>query len=118
MKRLLFLLAILALGIGAYFLLRDDGVLEQVTEARVEAALLGNGVPADMAGCMAPRLTDRLSIVQLRRLERMAPQEGEPAIPPSTDAALERLRRVDDQQAVEQLVRVAAGCGVELMFGG
>lgn len=118
MRNILILLAVLGIGVGAYFLLRDDGVIEQVTEAQVESALLANGLPAPMAECMAPRLTDRLSINQLRKLQRMAPQEGEGALPTSTTQALERLRRVDDDEAVEQLVRTGTTCGIELMMGG
>lgn len=121
MRKLLILIAILAIGVGAWFVLRDDGVLEQVTEARVEQALLANGVPANMSECMAPRLVDRLSIGQLRKLERLAPEAGEERIPTSTGAAMARLRRVDDREAVEQVVRVAGGCGLEIgleMFGG
>ena len=87
MRNIIILLAVLGIGVGAYFLLRDDGVLEQVTEAQVESALLANGVPAVMAECMAPKLTDRLSINQLRKLQRIAPQEGEGALPASTDEA-------------------------------
>ena len=118
MRNIIILLAVLGIGVGAYFLLRDDGVIEQVTEAQVESALLANGVPAVMAECMAPKLTDRLSINQLRKLQRIAPQEGEGALPASTDEALERLRRVDDDEAVEQVVRSATSCGIELMLGG
>lgn len=119
MGRLLAMLVILALIFGAaWYLLRDDGVVDQVTEARVEAALLGNGFPEPMAACMAERLVDRLSINQLRKLERLAPQEGESPIPLSTGQAMARLRRVDDRQAVETLVTVGGGCGFDLMIGG
>lgn len=102
------------IGLGAWFLLRDDGVVEQVTEARVAEVLIDNGVPPVMTQCMAPRLVDRLSISQLRALERIAPQDGEGAVPTTTDAALDRFRRVDDREAVEQLVLVAGGCGIEI----
>lgn len=117
MKRLLiWLLVLAALAIGAWVLLRDGGVVEQVTEERVEEALLANRVPAPLAGCMAPKLVDRLSIAQLIKLERMAPQEGESRLPTSTDEALDRLRRVEDDEAVEQLVRTGTSCTVELLI--
>ena len=115
MRRLLIFLLVLAIGIGAYFVLRDDGVLEQVTEERVESALVANGVPQNFAECMAPRLTDRLSIPQLIKLERMAPQEGEDRLPSSMGEAMGRLRRVDDREAVEQVVIVGGTCGAEMM---
>ena len=117
MLRGLFILGLaIVLGGGAWFALRDDGVLEQVTAARVEQALLDNRVPEPMAACMGPRLADRLSISQLRALERAKPQAGESTIPLSTGEAMARLRRVDDREAVEQVVLVAGGCGFDMML--
>ena len=121
MRRLVILLIVFAVGLAAYYVLRDDGMLEQVTEERVEEALLANSVPAPMATCMAPRLVDRLTIQQLLKLERFAPEEGESRVPMSTGEAMARFRRVDDREAVEQLVIVAGRCGIEMgmeMFGG
>ncbi len=119
MKRALMLLLIVAaLGAAAWYLLREDGVVEQVTEARVENALLANGVPPPLADCMAAKLTDRLTIAQLVRLERLAPEDGEDAVPTSGDEALERLRRVEDDEAVTALVRTAGSCGFELLMQG
>ena len=40
-------------------------------------------------------MTDRLSINQLRKLQRIAPEDGESAVPLSTSEALDRLRRVE-----------------------
>ena len=119
MLRGLFILArAVVLGGGAYFVLKDDGVLEQVTADRVEQALLDNRVPAPMAACMGERLADRLTISQLRALERAKPQEGESTIPLSTGEAMARLRRIEDREAVEQVVVTAGGCGFELMLQG
>ena len=117
MRFILILVGVFSLGVLATWLvMRDDGVLEQVTAARIEQALLDNRVPPAMAECMAPRLADRLKISQLRALERAAPQEGETAIPLSTGEAMARLRRIEDRDAVEQVVRVAGGCGFDLMM--
>jgi len=110
MNRLIIMLLVLAIGIGAYFVLRDDGLLEQVTEARVEQALLANGVPEELASCMAPRMVDKLSIAQLLKLERLAPEEGEGSFPGGPGEALARLKRVDDNEAVGVLVQAGAGC--------
>lgn len=115
MRSILILLLVFLIGVGAWFLLREDGYLEQVTAERVEQALLDNGMPANMAECMGPRLVDRLSLAQLRKLERIAPEEGESAIPTTSDEAMTRLRRVDDPEAVEQMFLTAGGCGFELI---
>ncbi|MEQ8771473.1 MAG: hypothetical protein RIC51_01360, partial [Erythrobacter sp.] len=68
MRLLAILVAIVVIAAGAWLVLREDGVLEQVTAARVEDALVANGMPAPMAECMGERLVDRLTIGQLRRL--------------------------------------------------
>lgn len=116
MRFLTILIVVFAIGLGAWFLLRDEGVVEKVTEVRVEQVLLANGVPPRMADCMADRLVDRLSINQLRKLERAAPQDGETSVPISTDDALARIRRVDDEAAVEQVVINATRCGAEALL--
>lgn len=118
MKWVIALLLVCAGVAGGYLLFSRDGVVEQVTEARVEQALLNNGLPVPMAECMAPRLVDRLTITQLRKLERFAPQEGEGSVSSSTGEALGRLRRVDDREAIETVVTVAGGCGFDLMMQG
>lgn len=112
------LVAILLLGAGGWFVFRDGGLLNHVTEERVADALLLNGVPVPMAECMAPKLTERLSIGQLRSLEKLAPLEGEERMPSSLSGALERLNRVEDSEAVKQLAVVSARCGSESLLRG
>ncbi len=115
MKKLLVLIILVAaLAGGAWFLLRDDGLVEQVTEERIEAALIEKGAPPQLAGCMAGRMVDRLSLLQLKKLERLRAQEGESGIPISPGDLLARIRRVDDPEAVEQLASAAALCSLGL----
>ncbi|MEL6528616.1 MAG: hypothetical protein AAGK01_06020 [Pseudomonadota bacterium] len=111
------LVAIVLLAIGGWLVFRDGGLLNQVTEERVEDALIAKGVPVSMAACMAPKLTDRLSISQLRKLEQLGPEQGESRLPGSPGEALERLRRVDDPEAVEALAVVGTRCGVDSLLG-
>ena len=61
-----------------------------------------------------PRMAERLTPQQLRKLERVAPEEGEGRLPRNAGEALARIRRVDDPEAVEMTVRAAAAC----TFGG
>ena len=116
MRWLVIILFVVGIAGAAWYVLREDGLLEQVTEERVEAALLDNRFPEPLAACMAPRLVDRLSISQLRTLERLAPEVGESQIPLSVGQAMARVRRVDDREAVETLVTVGGGCGFDLML--
>ena len=112
MRLLGILVAVALIAVLGWLTFRDGGWLNQVTEDRVEDALILNGVPVGMAECMAPKLTERLSISQLRKLERLAPEDGEGSMPTSASEALTRLRRVDDNEAVEALAVVGARCGV------
>ena len=107
---LLILLGVLAVGAWLYF---GDG-MRVVTERSVEVALLEAGVPQEQAECMAPRMAERLTTDQLRKLQKVAPQEGEAALPRDAGEALARIRRVDAPEAVEVTVRAAAAC----TFGG
>lgn len=107
---LLILLAALVVGAWLYF---GDG-MRVVTERSVEVALVEAGVPQEQAACMAPRMAERLTTEQLRKLENVAPQDGEAVLPRDTGEALARIRRVDDPEAVEVTVRAAAACA----FGG
>ena len=112
MRKALILIVLLALaGFGAwsYF-----GGLDAVTEKSVETALVESGAPPDLAACMAGRMVERLSIAQLRELQNIRAQDGESAIPRSTAELLNRVRRVDDPEAVEVTVRAAAACSFGL----
>lgn len=112
MRRTLIILIGLALiGIAAwgYF-----GGFDRVTEQRIETALVERGVPRPMAGCMAARMTERLSLNQLRKLERLRPETGEADIPLTLPEYLERVRRVDDPEVIEVTAAAAAVCA----FGG
>ena len=113
MGRFLLLLALLAaLGVGAWLYFGDG--LRIVTERSVEVALVEAGVPQEQAACMAPPMTERPTPEQLRKLQNVAPQDGEARLPRDAGEALARIRRVDDPQAVEVTVRAAAACA----FGG
>lgn len=115
MRMLLIVLGIALVGVGAWVFTRDGGVLERVTEDRVRGALLANGMPKPMADCMAEKLTDKLSIPQLQKLEKLGPQGGESRIPQTRAEAMDRLRRVEDSEAVSVLVGSATSCGVGMV---
>ncbi len=115
MKKLLLLIVIVALALGAWIWL---GGLDRVTEGRVRTALAEAGIPEALAQCMAPRMVDRLSIVQLRKLERIGAQDGEYPVPLSTTEALARIRRVDDREAIEVTAAAAGRCALQGVLDG
>ena len=110
MRNLVILVLTIALGAGvaAYF-----GAFDRVTEGRVEAALLDAGVSQNMAECMAPKMVDRLTLPQLKKLERLGARDGEAPVPLSGEEALLRLERVEDREAVEVLIRAGGSCAFE-----
>ena len=114
MRYLLLFLVFLA-GLGAFWVLGGEKLLEKVTEARVEQALLDNGAPQPLASCMAGKLVDTLTIEQLLKLEKLAPGEGEARVPLSRREVIERLNRVDDPEAVRALAGAGAGCSLSII---
>ena len=114
MKRFAFallMLAAIAAGVWVY-----SGGLDAVTEARVNTALVEAGAPQELADCMAPQMVDKLSLVQLKKLEGLRAEEGEAAVPLSPTQLIERVRRVDDSEAVQVTALAGARCALGSLF--
>lgn len=108
MRKVVIAIALLALvGIGVW---GAFGGFERVTAGRIESALLERGVPQPIAACMGTRLSERLTISQLRELERIGEQEGGAGLPASTVEFLERIRSVEDRELIEVVGTSAAIC--------
>lgn len=108
MRKTLIVIVLLALaGIGLWSAL---GGFERVTADRIESALVDRGVPQPVAACMGTRMSERLTISQLRELERLGEREGEAGLPASTVEFLERLRSVEDRELIEVVGTSAAIC--------
>lgn len=114
MRYVLLFIVFLA-GLGAFWFFGGEKLLERVTQARVEQALLDNGAPPPLADCMAERLVDTLTIEQLLKLEKLAPEEGEGRLPASSGDAIARFNRVDDPEAVRALAGAGAGCSISII---
>ena len=99
------LLAIIGMAVWGYF-----GGFERVTAGRIETALAERGVPQPVAECMGTRLSERLTISQLRELERIGEREAEAGVPTSTVEFLERIRSVEDVELIEVVGTSAAIC--------
>lgn len=112
MKRIAIILIILLVAGGGvwYF----TGGPERVARERIESDLVARGLPQVMAECMAIRLSEQLSLSQLRKLERLKPEEGEADVPLTVAGVLDRFRRIGDPEAIEVAATSAAICA----FGG
>ncbi|MEO0033488.1 MAG: hypothetical protein RIS94_3246 [Pseudomonadota bacterium] len=84
--------AVLALG----------GCVSKLAEGRVRSALLASGLSDANAACMAERMTDRLSIGQLRKLQALQGPKR------SLADYVYAVRKVGDAQLIE----VTAGSAV------
>ncbi len=80
------------------------GCVQQIAESQVRSALVEAGLPEPTSACMARRMTDRLSLAQLRKLKAL--QGPKRTIPEYVDA----VRRVGDAQVLEVTASSAALC--------
>ena len=83
-------------------------------EARLRAGLVNAGLSQRMAACMAERMVDRLSLIQLRRIGDL-PRVGEAG---STEEFLHRIRSLRDPEILSVTAGAAAACEVRHLIGG
>jgi hypothetical protein len=88
--------------------LSSSACVSKLAESRVRSALVSAGIDRANAACMAERMTDRLSIGQLRRLEALqAPKR-------SLADYVWTVKRLDDPQLVQVTTSAAALCALGL----
>jgi len=95
MRRALLIIALLA----------ASGCVQQIKESRVKSALTEGGLSEPLAGCMAHRMATKLTIHQLRQLQRLnaAPRR-------TISEFINALRQNGDADAVEVTISSAALC--------
>lgn len=74
-------------------------------EQQVRAGLVGAGVPQPIAGCIAKRMTDRLSTDQLRRLGEIKARRAR-----GVGELIRELRALNDPEIVDVTATAAALC--------
>ncbi|HMG46906.1 MAG TPA: hypothetical protein VK614_05550 [Allosphingosinicella sp.] len=82
-------------------------------EARLRAGLVYAGLPAPLAACMAERMVDRLSLMQLRRLGDL-PQARASV---SVAEFLHRVRALGDPEVLSVSASAAAWCEARRLVG-
>src|SRR4249919_84782 len=82
-------------------------------EARLRAGLVNAGLSQRMAACMAERMVDRLSLMQLRRIGDL-PRTGQAG---STDEFLHRIRSLRDPAILSATASAAATCEMRRLIG-
>lgn len=108
-KLIVGLMLVVLLAGGALF----SGLADPVVAWQVKGSLVEAGIGEKRAECMAERMVERLTLVQLWKLRQgMAPQPGEPENAEGLGALIERLGRVGDGEAVAVLTTSAGLCAI------
>ncbi|MDZ4308616.1 hypothetical protein [Allopontixanthobacter sp.] len=106
------LLLFLALSAGVVALGISSGAVDAAVEWRVKSGLMDAGIGEKRATCMAARMTDRLSILQLRKLQNMEAHDGEAAEPTGLGDYIKRVRRIGDAEVVAVTASSAGLCAI------
>ena len=80
-------------------------------ENRVKTALLEAGLSEAVSTCMAARMTDRLSIAQLRKLAAAGRGAG-PVGRMSLSELASRVRAIGDPEIVSVVTSAGVGCAI------
>lgn len=81
-------------------------------EARVRTKLIEAGIRPPVAGCMAERMVDRLSLVQLKRLQSLGGLGNHDMREMSVDELVRRLRALHDPEIVSVVLKAGIGCSI------
>ncbi|UZW55400.1 hypothetical protein NUH86_00935 [Sphingobium sp. JS3065] len=101
----------LACGLGASFLLASCATVSP--ESRVRAGLVDAGLSPFMAGCMAERMVDRLSVPQLRRLQSLASLRKSHMGDMTVDRFLYKVRALEEPEIFAVTSKAAIICAIE-----
>lgn len=82
-------------------------------ESKVRAGLIEAGLSRRMSGCMAERMVDRLSLVQLRRLQSLASLRKSHMGEMTVDRFLYKVRALEDPEIFMVTSKAAIVCAIE-----
>lgn len=81
-------------------------------ETRLRNGLQGAGLSPAMSACMAERMVDRLSLVQLRRLSALGSLKDKRIVDLSLDQFLHKVRALKDPEILAVSTSSAALCAL------
>lgn len=82
-------------------------------ETRVRTALLDAGLSKPIAACMADRMVDRLSLIQLNRLSGLKKLRGQDMRKVTVDEFLKRTRSLQDPEILGVVTSSGLICAVK-----
>ena len=94
-------------------LLAATGCVQKIAESRVRSALLDAGLSERNASCMAGRMVDRLSLLQLRRIGRLSQLRGSDPRSTSVESFLHRTRALQDPEILAVVMTSAGVCAFQ-----
>ena len=81
-------------------------------ETRLRSGLMNAGLSAGQSACMADRMVDRLSLIQLRRIASLKNFEKDRLRDMSVDRFLHNIRSLEDSEILTVTTRAALGCAI------
>lgn len=81
-------------------------------ETRVRSSLVNAGLPQKHASCMAQRMVDRLSLIQLRRLGSLGNLRDESIRQMSVDRFMHNIRSLKDAEIVAVTTTSLVACAI------
>jgi hypothetical protein len=81
-------------------------------QTRLERGLINAGLSKNQSSCMADRMVDKLSLVQLRRLSSLGNFEDEKLRDMSISRFMRNIRALKDPEIVTVTTRAALGCAI------
>jgi type IV pilus biogenesis protein CpaD/CtpE len=82
-------------------------------ETRVRTALIDAGLSKPVASCMADRMVDRLSLIQLNKLSGLKKLRGQDARKLTVDEFLKRTRSLQDPEILGVVTSSGLICAVK-----
>lgn len=84
-------------------------------ETRLRNGLVSAGLPRPVAGCMAEKMVDRLSITQLRRLESLSSLKDERIGDLTIAQFWRKVRALRDPEVLAVTTRAGLSCSIDTL---
>jgi hypothetical protein len=81
-------------------------------QARLERGLINAGLSKTQSACMADRMVDKLSLLQLRRLSSLSNFEDEKLSDMTLSRFMRNIRALKDPEILAITTRAAIGCAI------
>jgi hypothetical protein len=81
-------------------------------EARLRTGLMNAGLSSGQSACMADRMVDKLSLIQLRRIASLKNFQKERIRDMSIDRFLHNIRSLEDSEILAVTTRAALSCAI------